>query len=186
MSSKDEASSNLVKSSSERVSPRKCCSIVCELLRPPQKPQHINRLYCGHCVSQWLSAKLTFEGRCWGRRLVVLFDAIPDRKIIIFPRGTDCEKGFLSSRGCWQGISGCFWPGSPDSARSHHHEWVCDDVQEGQCPELMWWNQARVPPRAVSMTDRAQHHLPARFWSELTVSSITLLTLLVFLYSCAL
>lgn len=73
--------------SANRVNSRKCCTIIYELLKPPHRPQHINRLDCGCCVSQWLSAKLKFEGRCWGRRVVVLFCAFPDRKIIIFPPG---------------------------------------------------------------------------------------------------
>lgn len=159
--------------SANSVNSRKCCTIIYELLKPPHRPQHINRLDCGRCVSQWLSAKLKFEGGCWGRRVFVLFCAFPDRKIIIFLSGYGLREGDSVQLGVLAGNSGCFWPESPDSARSPQHEWVCDDVHEGQCPERMWWNQARVPPRAASMTDRAHHHQPTRSWNKLTVNSIT-------------
>jgi len=41
------------------------------------------------------------EGGC-------LFYAFPDRKIIIFPWGTDCEKGFLSGWGAGREFQAVF------------------------------------------------------------------------------
>lgn len=128
MSSKDKASLNLVKRSSEvrmstnRVSSRKCCTIIYELLKPPCKPQHINRLDCVRCVSQWLSAKLKFEAGWWGVEGGCPFLCFSRQKDNHFPPGYGLREGVSVQLGVLAGNSGCFWPENPDSARSHHHE----------------------------------------------------------------